>query len=191
MFDICHWINEPETWLAEPARLRVITDRHSDFWRLTHDGAERDSGHFFGARVHSGFTAQLRVAARCKNQGDHAGIMVRIDEHHWLRAGIGYFDDTPQLLSVLTHGRSDLALGAPLGDHEELWLRVTLTQGTLRVQASLDGQRWPLLRLASLPVAAEYRVGPVCGTPERGGMEVAFSDFSLQAPLQRGLADLS
>ena len=76
MFDICHWINEPETWLAEPARLRVITDRHSDFWRLTHDGAERDSGHFFGARVHSGFTAQLRVAARCKNQGDHAGIMV-------------------------------------------------------------------------------------------------------------------
>jgi regulation of enolase protein 1 (concanavalin A-like superfamily) len=97
----------------------------------------------------------------------------------------------PQLLSVLTLGRSDLALGAPLGEREEVWLRVTLSQGTLRVQASLDGQRWPLLRLATLPAAAEYRVGPVCGTPERGGMEVAFSDFSLQAPLQRGLADLS
>lgn len=191
MFDICHWINEPETWLAEADRLRVITDRHSDFWSLTHDGAERQSGHFFGARVTSGFTAQLRVAARCKNQGDHAGLMVRIDEQFWLRAGIGYFDDTPQLLSVLTQGRSDLALGAPLGEREEVWLRVTLSQGCLRVQASLDGLRWPLLRLASLPPANEYRVGPVCGTPERGGMEVAFSDFSLQAPLQRGLADLS
>jgi len=191
MFDICQWINEPETWLAEPERLRVITDRHSDFWRQTHDGAERHSGHFFGARVTSGFTAQLRVAARCKNQGDHAGLMVRIDEQQWLRVGIGYFDDTPQLLSVLTLGRSDLAVGAPLGEREEVWLRVTLTQGTLRVQASFDGQRWPLLRLASLPAAVEYRVGPVCGTPERGGMEVAFSEFSLQAPLQRGLADLS
>ncbi|MEG1327962.1 MAG: DUF1349 domain-containing protein, partial [Janthinobacterium sp.] len=71
------------------------------------------------------------------------------------------------------------------------WLRVTVAQGVIRVQYSTDGKLWPLLRLAPFPVAARYLAGPMCCTPERGGLEVVFSHFSHGPALQKDLHDLS
>jgi regulation of enolase protein 1 (concanavalin A-like superfamily) len=61
----------------------------------------------------------------------------------------------------------------------------------LRVQYSIDATTWPLLRLAPFPLAARYFVGPVCCTPERGGLNVEFSSFTVAEPLQKDLHDLS
>src|SRR5450830_1778883 len=71
------------------------------------------------------------------------------------------------------------------------WLRLTVAQGVIRVQYSTDGQRWPLLRLAPFPTASRYLVGPMCCTPERGGLEVVFSQFSMAPAQQKDLHDLS
>lgn len=42
-----HWLNAPETysWLPNGS-LEVVTDHGVDFWRETHYGFTRDSGHF-------------------------------------------------------------------------------------------------------------------------------------------------
>ena len=40
------WLNEPERWTAQGDRLEMVTDRATDFWRETHYGFNRDSGHF-------------------------------------------------------------------------------------------------------------------------------------------------
>ena len=68
---------------------------------------------------------------------------------------------------------------------------MTVEKGVIRVQYSTDGSRWPLLRLAPFPEAPRYRVGPMCCTPERGGLEVVFSQFSTGPALQKALHDLS
>jgi len=54
----------------------------------------------------------------------------------------------------------------------------------------VDGVRWPLLRLAPFLVG-ECLVGPMCCSPERGGLEVVFSGFEVGPALGKGLHDLT
>ena len=185
------WLNEPMQWELEDERLRVVTDARTDFWRETHYGFTRDNGHFLSREVVGAFSAQLRVKARYEALYDQAGIMVRLDDAHWIKAGIEWSDDAPRLGSVLTVGRSDWATRTFDGSASDFWLRVTVTAGVVRVQVSHDGRRWPLLRLAPFPHAPACHVGPMCCTPERAGLAAECSDFTVSSPLGRDLHDLS
>jgi uncharacterized protein len=191
MFGQCHWLNEPDKWALNPAGLTATTNHATDFWRETHYGFTRNSGHFFGRHASAGFTASLRVRARYESLYDQAGIMVRLDDATWLKAGIELSDGEALLGSVLTVGQSDWATGPFRGDASDFWIRVTVDRGVLRLQASTDGQRWPLVRLCPFPVATSYEVGPMCCTPERAGLEVLFSDFTVAPSTDRALHDLS
>ncbi|WP_219117821.1 DUF1349 domain-containing protein [Janthinobacterium sp. UMAB-56] len=191
MFTQGSWLNPPQTWSADGAQLRVTTDEKTDFWRKTSYGFFRDSGHFFGTGIDGDFTAQLHVAAQYSALYDQAGMMVRIDEQNWLKCGVEYADGQLLLSTVLTLEKSDWAVSMAPAMPEGFWLRVTVEKGVIRVQYSTDGERWPLLRLAPFPEASSYRVGPMCCTPERAGLEVVFSQFSCGPALQKNLHDLS
>ena len=191
MFTQGSWLNPPETWSADGAQLRVMTDEKTDFWRKTQYGFIRDSGHFFGTEIAGDFTAQLHVAAQYSALYDQAGMMVRIDEQNWIKCGVEFSDGQLLLSTVLTLDKSDWAVGIAPAMADGFWLRVTVEQGVIRVQYSTDGKLWPLLRLAPFPEAPRYRVGPMCCTPERGGLEVVFSQFSTGPALQKALHDLS
>jgi hypothetical protein len=108
-----------------------------------------------------------------------------------VKIGAELSDGVTLLSSVLTDGVSDWATGVFPGDPEAFWIRATVAKGVLRVQVSVDGVSWPLVRLAPFPVAASYRVGPYCCTPERGGLEVEFSELQVSAPNGKSLHDLS
>lgn len=186
------WLNPPKTWSSDAAGvMTIITDRATDFWRETHYGFTRDSGHFLGFDAPSAFTAQLRIRGEYKELYDQAGIMVRIDERRWVKAGIELSDGRAMLSSVLTDGRSDWATGPYAGDPGDFWMRATVANGVLRLQMSADGKVWPLVRLAPFPVASSYQVGPMACTPERQGLRVRFSDLRITAPLGKDLHDLS
>lgn len=185
------WLNEPGAWREADGILDVTTDYGSDFWRETHYGFTRHSGHLLALPTAGDFTVQVRIRAKYEKLYDQAGIMVRIDEARWVKAGIELSDGRPMLSSVLTAGHSDWATGPYEGDASDFWMRATVQKGVLRLQASTDGVRWPLLRLAPFPVAASYQVGPMCCTPERAGLDVRFSDFQLVPALDKALHDLS
>jgi regulation of enolase protein 1 (concanavalin A-like superfamily) len=191
ILDRAVWLNEPARWSRQASGLSVTTDRASDFWRETLYGFTRDNGHFLGVATAGDFTAQLRVRADYDQLYDQAGLMVRLDAQHWVKTGVEFTDGARMLSTVVTCGRSDWSVSAPGGDPRDLRLRVTVAKGALRVQASLDGRFWPLLRLAPFPVAESYLVGPMCCTPERAGLEVEFSDFTVSAPTTKDLHDLS
>ncbi len=185
------WLNEPAAWRLDGDALCVTTDSHTDFWRETHYGFTRDSGHLFGVVTEGDFTAELRVQAAYRELYDQAGIMVRIDEANWIKAGIELSDGHAMLSSVLTVGRSDWATAAYGHDGADFRLRVTVREGTLRLQVSADGLVWPLSRLCPFPRSGRYLVGPMCCTPERAGLEVRFSEFRVDRPSDRDLHDLS
>src|SRR5436309_3944774 len=191
MLERCTWLNEPRDWHLEAGILTLTTDPETDFWRETHYGFTRDSGHFFGCVAQGDFTAELRVVARYEELYDQAGIMVRINEANWVKAGVEMSDGRALLSSVLTLGRSDWATGVFEGDPADFRLRATVKSGVLRLQVSADGRVWRLARLSPFPRAARYAVGPMCCTPERAGLKVRFSDFSVVAPMERGLHDVS
>ena len=191
MFTQGSWLNAPEKFTRDEAQLRVTTDANTDFWRTTSYGFIRDSGHFFGTHIDGAFTAQLHVAAQYSALYDQAGMMVRVDAQNWIKCGVELSDGQLLLSSVLTLDKSDWAVSTAPAMPDGFWLRVTVEKGVIRVQYSTDGLRWPLLRLAPFPEAGHYLVGPMCCTPERGGLEVVFSQFSLGPALQKELHDLS
>ncbi|UYC12419.1 DUF1349 domain-containing protein [Xanthomonas sp. CFBP 8445] len=186
------WLNAPKVHRILPGGvLEVVTDKGSDFWRETHYGFTRDSGHFLGIAAPARFTCQLRIRGKFEQLYDQAGLMVRIDERRWVKAGIELSDGRPMLSSVLTDGRSDWATGPYEADASDFWMRATVDTGVLRLQVSRDGKYWPLVRLCPFPVASSYLVGPMTCTPEREGLKVRFSDWSLGPVLGKDLHDLS
>ena len=191
MFEKCVWHNEPQQWSLSDGVLQLTTDKNSDFWRETYYGFTRDSGHFFGRQWQGDFTASLRVQGNYEELYDQAGIMVRIDGSRWIKAGIELSDGAACIGSVLTVDRSDWSTTAYSGDPRDLYLRVTVADGVLRLQTSGDGIRWPLLKLCPFPEAQFYQVGPMCCTPEREGLEVTFSEFHIGPPLHKALHDLT
>lgn len=191
MFEQAVWLNEPANWRLQAGVLSVATDQGTDFWRETHYGFTRDSGHFLGCETGGDFTAEVRVQAQYRELYDQAGIMVRVDEAHWVKAGIEMSDGRAMLSSVLTVGQSDWATGAYGADPSDFWMRATVLGGVLRLQVSSDGRTWPLARLSPFPRSASYAVGPMCCTPERSGLNIMFSGFRLRPPLAKALHDLS
>ncbi|WP_088364961.1 DUF1349 domain-containing protein [Acetobacter pasteurianus] len=185
------WLNKPHQSAITADALEMVTDKGSDFWRETFYGFTRDSGHFYGIHAPSRFTAQLRIRAEYEKLYDQAGLMVRIDEKQWVKAGIELSDGRAMLSSVLTDGRSDWATAPYEGDPKDFWMRATVADGVLQLQVSADGKIWPLVRLAPFPKAAAYLVGPMCCTPEREGLKVRFSDWRLTPPLGKALHDLT
>jgi uncharacterized protein len=190
-FARCAWLNEPANWRLDGEALTVTTDGSTDFWRETHYGFTRDTGHFFGFETVGDFTAEMRIEAQYRELYDQAGLMVRLSEDTWIKAGIELSDGQPMASSVLTLGKSDWATAAYHGDAADFWMRVTVRAGVLRLQLSSDGKVWPLLRLSPFPIAKIYRVGPMCCTPERAGLTVVFSEFRVTDPRQKDLHDLS
>lgn len=191
MFDSCVWHNEPKQWRRDGETLHVRTDKDTDFWRETLYGFTLDTGHFYGFETDGDFTAEVRVRGRYEELYDQAGIMVRIDESNWVKAGIEFSDGHAMLSSVLTIGKSDWATGLYTGEAADFRLRATVSGGFLRLQVSADGKLWPLVRLAPFPQAKSYLVGPMCCTPKREGLTVEFSEFRVTAPLGKDLHDLS
>ena len=185
------WLNEPERWTPQGDSLEIVTDKATDFWQKTHYGFCRDSGHFLGFRTAEAFTAELRIQANFQDLYDQAGIMVRLDAEQWIKAGIEFSDGRAMLSSVLTVGQSDWATAPYAHDARDFRMRVTVADGVLRLQTSADGKTWPLVRLAPFPKAQSYLVGPMACTPERAGLQVKFTGFSLKPPLGKDLHDLS
>lgn len=185
------WLNEPERWTAQGDSLELVTDKATDFWQKTHYGFCRDTGHFLGFRTAEAFTAELRIQCDFQQLYDQAGIMVRVDAEHWIKAGIEFSDGRAMLSSVLTIGQSDWATAPYEHDARDFRMRVTVAGGVLRLQTSADGKTWPLVRLAPFTEAPSYFVGPMACTPEREGLPVTFTGFSLKPPIGKDLHDLS
>jgi len=191
MFSQCAWLNEPPAHRIDGDTLNVVTGENTDFWRITSYGFIRDNGHFLARPVDGEFTAQLRVRAEFKALYDQAGLMVRIDERHWIKMGVELSDGHLMMSTVLTSDKSDWAVMPAPALTDGFWLRVTVGRGVVRAQYSADGITWPLLRLAPFPADGGYLVGPMCCTPQRGGLAVAFSEFSVGPALGKDLHDLS
>jgi uncharacterized protein len=185
------WLNAPASVQALEDSLTMTTDQKTDFWRETYYGFTRDTGHFLGFPAADGFTAKIRIQGEFRTLYDQAGLMVRIDETRWVKTGVEFTDGEMFLSTVITDGKSDWSVSQPFKELEDFYIRITLAKGAMRIQASRDGNWWPLLRLAPFPAADIYRVGPTACTPERSGLTIRFSEFEIGPAITKDLHDLS
>lgn len=176
------WLNEPPSWTEEDGRLTVRTGNRTDFWRTTHYGFVRDDGHVYGRRVEGDFAASVTFSAEYETLYDQAGLMVRLDDRHWVKAGIEFTDGRHHLSVVATREFSDWSVRPLEGDPGEVRLRMSRYGDAVRVEAAVGGGDYEMLRLAYLPPGGEALVGPMTCSPEREGLVARFWNFEVGEP---------
>jgi len=183
------WLNPPPKHAFEGGALHVETGPETDFWRETFYGFWRDNGHFLHAPVAGDFTAEVTVEGRYEVLYDQAGLMVRLSESHWIKAGIEYTDGVMYFSTVVTNNVSDWSL-IKIPAAEKVRIRLTRHREAIRVQyLDVTDHRWKPARLAWLPPTASVDVGVMCCSPQRAGFKVTFSDYSVGPAIPRDLHD--
>jgi regulation of enolase protein 1 (concanavalin A-like superfamily) len=178
------WLNEPSQWSAEDGVLTVIADAGTDFWRTTGNGSVRDNGHLYGEALVGDFELSMRMRGSYADQYDQSGAMVRIDDRHWLKTGIEYFEGRRRFSTVITFEYSSWAIAELPPQTEELRLLVIRHGDAIDVRYALDDGPDELAAIAYLPPHDEALAGAMCAAPEGNGFPVTFYDLAIR-PLDR------
>ncbi|MEV5606386.1 DUF1349 domain-containing protein [Streptomyces sp. NPDC052299] len=174
------WLNPPLHAVRSGEDLVVTTRDRSDFWRTTSYGFVRDDGHALLTGLPDGSAMEVTFVAEFDTLYDQAGLMVRVDERTWIKAGVEMSDGVPHLGAVVTHGMSDWSL-SPVPDWRgrRVTLRASRSGDAITVRARRDEEPWQMVRLAPMPPTAVALAGPFCCSPQREGLRVRFTRFAL------------
>ena len=181
------WLNPPAGYADYGNSAVVVTKEKTDFWRHTHYGFVHDNGHFLYKPVSGDFTAEVTISAKYDALYDQAGLMLRLDEQRWLKAGVEYTDGVTHFSVVITNIHSDWSVVSVPEAFEAITLRVTRHAEAVRVQYKDKLDRWQMARLGHLPFVEAVDVGVMCCSPEREGFEVSFSDLKIGPAISRFL----
>ncbi len=177
------WYNEPPEWTAENGRITVKSAGKTDFWRKTHYGGVRDSGHFYYEAVTGDFEAEVTIQGEYAVLYDQAGLMVRENESTWLKCGIELLNGVQQASVVVTRDFSDWSV-IPL-DPPPATIRFLIRRhgGTVEVSYALPGGEFHLQRQATLSATATLQVGIMCCAPTGDGFTARFEGLRI-APVR-------
>lgn len=182
-----NWHNEPDNIRWSENVLEFETGHKTDFWQSTWYGFRRDTGHFLGLEAPADFSATLVFDGAYEELYDQAGIMIRVDENNWIKAGIEYSDGVRNLSTVVTRGgHSDWSMVAAANLLGEQQVRLTRIKDSVFVHFLTRNEEWQLMRLCAFS-EDNAKVGPTACTPERSGLKVRFSHFEITPPAENPL----
>jgi uncharacterized protein len=172
------WLNTPPGHAVMDGDLVVTAAEASDFWRTTAYGFIHDDGHALLRPFLPGTAVEVSFQLDYDAQFDQAGILVRADAGHWLKAGVEIVDGVPQLGGVVTHEVSDWsARPVPEWNGDMVTIRVSRAGDALTVRARRPDEPWQFVRLAPWPPELAVRAGPFCCAPTRAGLRVRFTTW--------------
>ncbi len=109
------WLNAPPRVEPDGDALAVTAAEGSDLWRTTSYGFVHDDGHALLRPFEAGSAVEVSFRVDYGEQFDQAGVLVRADPRHWVKAGVEFVDGAPQLGAVVTHEVSDWSSAAGAG----------------------------------------------------------------------------
>ena len=151
------WYTEPRNCSIKNKRgLCVVPKPRSDFWCRTYQNPPMDvcSGHALLSKVsntshHHSFVVEVMFSVSPVHQYDHAGLMIFIDEKHWLKAGYELDDGSHQMSCVVTNGASDWNC-LDWGLSSNIRIRLSVQQYEFfcecKAEYNQDGSDWRFLR---------------------------------------------
>jgi regulation of enolase protein 1 (concanavalin A-like superfamily) len=172
------WSNEPRSWSAAET-LSVHTDPDTDFWRTTHYGFVRDTGHVLAREVSGDFRLRTSFTGAYTHQYDQAGAMLRIDAENWVKTGIEFVDGRQHASVVVTRGFSDWSV-TPIEATDRVSIEIERSGDTVTVRYGVGAaEPTTMLRLAYYPPAVPTLAGVMCASPDGPGFDVAFDRLEL------------
>ncbi|ELT98420.1 hypothetical protein CAPTEDRAFT_224673 [Capitella teleta] len=199
------WFCEPQKFHVEPKRMKISMDGKTDFWQKTYYTPllVADNGHFLHTKVNASDKVMMEVTfdLQAEMQFDQvkaalnafgsysgyifciiqAGLLIRIDADHWLKAGLEYVDGCYQLSCVVTNTYSDWSTQKyPSG---KLTFRLyKLAKDVVMEYEHPDSGKWDFIRICRLHIDDDSHVlmGPFACAPTDKGGHVVFSDFAIK-----------
>ena len=101
------WTHAPVEAREDGDELLVTAAEGSDAWRHTSYGFVHDSEHALLTLLAVDTAVEVSFTAAFSAQFDQAGVFLRIDDEHWIKAGVEFADGLPQVGAVVTDVRSD------------------------------------------------------------------------------------
>ena len=135
------------------------------------------------------FQLSARVTVEFASTFDAGVLMLHAGERLWAKLCFEYSPrNEPMVVSVVTDGTSDDA-NAFVVVGNGVWLRVARLGPAFAFHASLDGERWELVRHFALPLGDEPAVGFEAQSPTGEGCVVRFDEISFRAARLGDLRD--
>jgi regulation of enolase protein 1 (concanavalin A-like superfamily) len=183
-----NWFNEPNKWNIQDNKLIFDVTPQSDFWRITHYGFTVDDGPFYYSTRGGEFEVQVKISGNYKTRFDQMGLMLRIDEKHWIKTGIEYVDGVYNFSTVSTNDYSSWSVIALQGKPNFIWIRVIRRIDGVEIYYSMDGKKYIMSNLLYFPQKKMVMVGMMAASPDGDGFEAVFEDFKItHLPDQRRL----
>lgn len=181
------WRNPPPFHEQRGDALVVWTGKETDWWNNTFYGFRHANGHALLQPVTGDFSLEATFTAEYRELYDQAGVMLRVEDNTWLKAGTEFTDGALHFSVVVTRDdQSDWSV-VRLPSMAPVTLRLTRHAEALRVQRLDEDGRWQLVRLAYLPMPETVEAGPACCSPIGEGLEVTFSRVTFGPPIRREL----
>ena len=170
------WTTEPVAAELEGQVLRVEAREGSDAWRVTSYDFIHDNAHALLAPLGPREAVEVSFVLDYAEQFDQAGVMIRVDERTWIKAGVEVSDGAPQVGAVVTREVSDWSV-APVPEWEgrQVTVRASRDGDAVTIRARVDEEPWRLVRVAPLDPAADAQAGLFCCAPTRSGLTVTFT----------------
>jgi regulation of enolase protein 1 (concanavalin A-like superfamily) len=122
----------------------------------------------------------VRVKVRPASTYDASCIMVIQDENTWAKAAFEKSDfGTTAVVSVVTNVVSDDANGCNVTT-DTVWLQVARVGNNFVIHYSLDGEKFDMVRLFSLPAGDTLKVGIEAQCPTGEGGYRYFSNLTIE-----------
>jgi uncharacterized protein len=183
------WLHEPAQWSETGDTLTLTASPDTDYWQVTHYGFVHDNGALRYQEQAGNFEAKVRVTAKYHELYHQAGLMIRLDDKNWIKAGIEFLNGQQHVSAVVTRNFSDWSVLPYAENPAFIWLRMQRFHDTVQVSYSRDNEKWSMIRLAYFPQQVTVKIGMMAAAPGKLPLNVTFDDFSLRPLLTLPLED--
>ena len=175
-----NWLNEPASWQVSEDKLEMFVTPQSDYWRETHYGFTVDDGPFYYTTRGGEFEANLKITGEYTTRFDQMGMMLRVDEEHWIKMGIEYVDGKYNFSTVVTDTKSSWSVIQLSEQPASVWIKVIRRLDAVEIFYSLDGKNYTMSNLSYLKNNVPVKVGMMAASPDGKGFKAIFEDFSIK-----------
>ncbi len=183
-----NWSTEPAHWNIDGKTVPMDVTPQSDYWRISRYGFTVDDAAFYWAEYGGEFEAKVKISGDYKVRFDQAGLMLRIDNENYIKAGIEYVDGKYNVSAVVTHHTSDwsvITLDRPV---PYIWIKAVRRLDAVEIFYSFDDKEYIMMRNAWMQDNIPMKVGVMGACPDGSGFTAKFENFTVKhLPDQRRL----
>lgn len=184
-----NWFNEPEKWeIKDKNTFSLFVPGKTDYWRISHYGFTVDDAPFYYATYGGEFEVKVKITGNYVTTFDQMGLMLRINEEEWIKAGVEFVNGKQNVSAVVTHKTSDWSVVELEKAPASIWMKAVRKLDAVEIFYSFDDKKYTMLRTCYFKDNTPVMVGLVAACPDGKGFNATFENFKVTTtPDQRRL----